>query len=52
MKLSDYVVRFLEEITDCVFLVSGGGIMHLVDSLGRTKKLNTYCTHHEQSAAI
>lgn len=52
MKLSDYVVNFLEGITDSVFLVSGGGIMHLVDSFGRTKKLNVYCTHHEQSAAI
>lgn len=51
MKLSDYVVKFVENITDSVFLISGGGIMHLVDSL-RKSKLNVYCTHHEQAAAI
>lgn len=51
MKLSDYVVKFVEGITDSIFLVSGGHIMHLVDSL-RKSKLNVYCTHHEQAAAI
>jgi acetolactate synthase-1/2/3 large subunit len=51
MKLSDYVVKFVEGITDSIFLVSGGGIMHLVDSLSRSK-LGVYCTHHEQAAAI
>ena len=52
MKLSDYVVEFVENITDTVFFLSGGGIMHLVDSLGRSKKLNPVCFHHEQGAAI
>ncbi|HUW22025.1 MAG TPA: thiamine pyrophosphate-binding protein [Candidatus Bathyarchaeia archaeon] len=51
MKLSDYVVKFLEKNTDSIFLLSGGGIMHLVDSVGRSK-LNAYCCHHEQAAAI
>src|SRR3989344_9555771 len=51
MKLSDYVIKFLEKITDSVFFLSGGGIMHMVDSLGRSKKINAYCTHHEQAAA-
>jgi len=51
MKLSDYVVKFVEGITDSIFLVSGGGIMHLVDSL-RKSKLDVYCTHHEQAAVI
>lgn len=51
MKLSDYVIKFLEKNTDSVFFLSGGGIMHLVDSLGRSKKINAYCTHHEQAAA-
>ena len=50
MKLSDYIVKYLEKITDSVFLLSGGGIMHLVDSLGRSK-LNVFCCHHEQVAA-
>jgi acetolactate synthase-1/2/3 large subunit len=52
MKLSDYLVRFIkEEIVDSVFLLSGGGIMHIVDSLGKSD-LKTYCCHHEQGAVI
>jgi len=52
MKTSDYIVKYLESKTDAVFLLPGGGIMYLVDSLGRSKKLNAYCCHHEQGAAI
>ncbi len=51
MKLSDFVIRYLEKKTDSVFLLSGGGIMHLVDSLGKSR-LHAYCCHHEQAAAI
>jgi acetolactate synthase I/II/III large subunit len=53
MLLSDYVVEFLvqRDIKD-IFLVSGGGIMYLLDSLGRNKKLNYYCNYHEQACAI
>lgn len=51
MKLSNYVIKFLEKKTDSIFLLSGGGIMHLVDSLSRSK-LNAYCCHHEQAAAV
>jgi len=50
MKLSDYLTKYLEKITDSVFLLSGGGIMHLVDSLGKSN-LNVFCCHHEQAAA-
>lgn len=51
MKLSDFVFKFLENYTDTVFLLSGGGIMHLVDSLGNSK-LDAVCCHHEQACAI
>jgi len=51
MKVSDYLVKELEKITDSIFLVSGGGIMHLVDSV-RKSKLNAYCCHHEQATTI
>ncbi len=53
VKLSDYVVSWLEQkgVRD-VFMISGGGIMHLVDSVGRAKKLKYICTQHEQAAAI
>ena len=53
MKVSDYVVKFLEEhnVKD-VFMVTGGGCMHLVNSFGNSKIINYICTHHEQSAAF
>ncbi len=52
MKLSDYVIKFVkEEIANSVFLLSGGGIMHLVDSIGKSN-INAYCCHHEQAVAI
>jgi acetolactate synthase I/II/III large subunit len=51
MKLSNYVFNFLKDYTDTVFLLSGGGIMHLVDSLGNSN-LNAVCCHHEQACAI
>ena len=52
MKLSDYVMWFIkEQVADTVFLMSGGGIMHLVDSLGKSD-LKAVCCHHEQAAAI
>src|SRR5689334_15296141 len=52
-KLSDYVIEFLEAqgMRD-VFTVSGGGIMHLVDSLGRNRGMRFVCNHHEQACAI
>lgn len=51
IKLSDYLVKYLEKITDSVFLVSGGGHMHTVDSI-RKSKLHAYCCHHEQACAL
>jgi len=53
MKLSDYVVDFLVRhgVPD-IFLVSGGGIMHLVDSVGRHSGMRYLCNHHEQACAI
>ena len=52
MLLSDYVIDFLarKDIRD-VFLVSGGGIMYLLDSVGRSKDVRYYCSYHEQAAA-
>lgn len=52
MKLSDLVFKHLKnQGLDAVFMLSGGGIMHLVDSLGRSE-INYICCHHEQAAAI
>lgn len=53
MKVSDLVIRFLENKgIKHVFTISGGGCMHLIDSLGRSNKLEYVCVHHEQSAAM
>jgi acetolactate synthase I/II/III large subunit len=53
MKVSDYVIDFLVQrgVND-VFTVSGGGIMHLVDSLGRRPGVRYICNFHEQACAI
>ena len=52
MKISDIVIEFLESKgIKHVFVVSGGGCIHLVDSLGKSK-LNYICMHHEQGTAM
>ena len=53
MKLSDYVMQFVAaQGVKHVFLVTGGGAMHLNDSLARCKDLKFICNHHEQACAI
>jgi acetolactate synthase-1/2/3 large subunit len=53
MKLSDYVVgRLADWGVRQVFLVTGGGAMHLNDSIGREPRLRYLCQHHEQAAAM
>ena len=52
MKLSDYVVSFFEQKgIKNIFMLSGGGCIHLVDSFGKSN-INYICNLHEQAAAI
>jgi acetolactate synthase-1/2/3 large subunit len=51
MKVSDYIISRLEEYIKDIFLVSGGGCIHLVDSLSKSK-INLIPTLHEQGASI
>ncbi len=53
MRVSDYIANFIEDkgITH-VFMLSGGGMMHLQDSLSRLKKTKYVCHHHEQAATF
>jgi acetolactate synthase-1/2/3 large subunit len=53
MTVSDFIVDFLVKkgISD-IFLVSGGGIMHLCDAVVRNKKIRYISNHHEQASAI
>ena len=47
MKASDLVFDFIEKQgIDTIFTVSGGGCMHLTDSLGKNKNLKYICNHH------
>lgn len=53
MKLSDYVVQFIaEQGVKHVFLVTGGGAMHLNQSLGANAAIEPICNSHEQASAM
>ena len=51
-KLSDYVIDFIEkEGVEDIFMLPGGGCIHLVDSLGKSN-INFICNLHEQASSI
>jgi acetolactate synthase-1/2/3 large subunit len=53
VKLSDYVIQFIaRQGVKHVFMVPGGGAMHLNDSLGQCKDMEFVCNLHEQASAI
>lgn len=53
MKLSDYVINFLEQQgVRHVFMLPGGGAMHLNYSLGQSEKIDFICNLHEQACAV
>ena len=53
MRLADYVVQKLAEHgIRHIFLVTGGGAMHLNDAIAREPRLRYICNHHEQASAM
>jgi acetolactate synthase-1/2/3 large subunit len=53
MKLSDYVFQFVaDQGVQHVFLVTGGGAMHLNASLAGEKRITPICNSHEQASAM
>ena len=53
IKLSHYVIGKLADWgVRRVFMVTGGGAMHLNDSIGRESRIRYICHHHEQAAAM
>ncbi len=52
IKLSDFVAKYLQKqnIKE-MFMISGGGAMHLNDSFGASR-IKYYCNHNEQATAI
>ncbi len=52
-KLSDYLTQFVaDQGIRHIFLVTGGGAMHLNESLSRCHGLEPICNSHEQASAI
>lgn len=53
IRVADFIAQHLQSIgTKAVFLVSGGGMMHLVDALGRLERCRYVCNHHEQASSM
>lgn len=53
IKVSDYIVKWLAEYgIRHIFMITGGGAMHLNDSIGKCKDIEYVCNHHEQASAI
>ncbi|WP_225087409.1 thiamine pyrophosphate-binding protein [Pectobacterium colocasium] len=53
MRVADFIVQHLRNIgVDTVFLLNGGGMMHMVDALARCEGIRYVCSHHEQASAI
>ncbi|MGD1069417.1 MAG: thiamine pyrophosphate-binding protein [Bryobacteraceae bacterium] len=53
IRLADYVVRSLADWgVRRIFLVTGGGAMHLNDAIAREQRIGYICHHHEQAAAM
>jgi len=49
IKLSDYIFKYLANYgVRHVFMLTGGGAMHLNDSIGKEKRIQYICNHHEQ----
>jgi acetolactate synthase-1/2/3 large subunit len=53
LRVADYVMRKLADagVRD-IFLVTGGGAMHLNDAIGREPRIQYVCNHHEQACAM
>jgi acetolactate synthase I/II/III large subunit len=52
IKVSDFVIDFLyKKGIKQIYTVSGGGCMHLIDSVGKSD-MDYLCTHHEQAASM
>jgi len=54
IKVADYLAGRLAELTGSkhCFLLSGGGMLHLLDAIGRCDQIIPIPMHHEQAAVI
>ncbi|MBA3023946.1 MAG: thiamine pyrophosphate-binding protein [Gammaproteobacteria bacterium] len=52
-RVADYIADFITSLgVGHVFLLPGGGAMHLVDAVGKCPQIETVACLHEQAAAI
>jgi acetolactate synthase-1/2/3 large subunit len=53
MRVADYIFKSLaDQGVRQVFLVTGGGAMHLNDAIARENRLSCVCNHHEQACTM
>lgn len=53
IRVADYIAQTLAAHgVRHVFMVTGGGAMHLNDAFGRNKAFEVVCCHHEQACAM
>lgn len=53
VRLADFVFSYLKtKGVSQVFMISGGGAMHLNDAAGKCGGIEYFCSHHEQASAI
>lgn len=51
MRVADYISLRLKEVSEIVFMVTGGGSMHLNDAFSKSGNKIVFC-HHEQACSI
>lgn len=53
IRVADYIFQTLvDRGVRHVFMVTGGGAMHLNDAIGRESRIQYVCNHHEQACAM
>ena len=53
LRVADYIARFLAAHgVRHIFMLTGGGAMHLNDALGNNPRIKVICNHHEQACAM
>ena len=53
LKVAEYIVQFLyDHGIDTVFMVTGGGSIHLDEAVRAHGKMNAVFNHHEQACAF
>lgn len=53
IKVSDFIAKHLADYgVRHLFMLTGGGAMHLNDSFGKESRIQCICNHHEQACAI